>query len=846
MPKHPLYIQVLFTILAFTAMAALSYLFMSHTVHKHLKQNAENELNIIQLQIQSELQESRLYLNGFSSSVRKMVMEGGNAEALQIYFHQLSASIQNDEQEFTSFNGLLGYFETLEGGNVLINSQNWVPTANYNPTQRLWYRKSLDAGVNIAESLIYRDAITRNTSLIYSVCIFDDDGTRLGVVGIMVNINKIGKDIVATAKAHGSHGMLLSEDLVFLAHANPDYNGRELRDPRIKISVIEEELRATGEVTERAVTSFQKEDSIAFFCSLPNGWYLGLVTPKNQYYKSVFGMAVVLSVLGIIFAMVLIFILVRIDKKRQKSDMESRHKSAFLANMSHEMRTPMNAIIGMTSIGKTSGDEDRKNYCFSKIESASSHLLGVINDVLDMSKIEANKFEISEEEFNFEKMLQQIINVSNFRMDEKNQKFKLNLDRAIPETLIGDNQRLTQVIMNLMGNAVKFTPANGIINLDTRFLGEADGICNIRISVTDSGIGISAEQQRKLFQSFHQAESNTTRKYGGTGLGLAISKNIVEMMGGEIWIESELGKGATFAFTILMKRGAGKTGIRLAQDINRNNLRILAVDDDPDVLQFFSDITSELGIYCDTAASGEEALALSKNQYHIYFIDWKMPVMDGIKLAGKLKAKPQSPGSVIFMMSAAEWREMEKEAQKAGVHDFLAKPLFPSSIVDSINKALGCNYQKTENIGREISGIFAGHYILLAEDVEINREIVLTLLEPTLLNVDCAVNGQEAVRMFRENPDKYEMIFMDLQMPEVDGYDATKRIRSLDIPAARTIPIVAMTANVFKEDIMRCKEAGMNGHIGKPLNFDETIDTLCQFLPRTDERLNNRRCKKPA
>jgi signal transduction histidine kinase/CheY-like chemotaxis protein len=380
-------------------------------------------------------------------------------------------------------------------------------------------------------------------------------------------------------------------------------------------------------------------------------------------------------------------------------------KSAFLANMSHEIRTPMNAIIGMTSIGLSASDTERMKYCFTKIEDASKHLLGVINDILDMSKIEANKFELSKAEFNFEIMIQRVVNVVSFRVEEKRQSFTARIDGAIPKTLVGDDMRLAQVVTNLLGNAVKFTPEEGDIKLDARLAGEKDGVCTIQISVTDTGIGISPEQQDRLFQSFAQAENSTTRKFGGTGLGLKISKSIVEMMGGKIWIESELGKGATFAFMIDAGRGS------------------------------------------DAAKDGP-----------------------------------------------------------------------------------GVGLKQADEAWDDVDGLFKGFHILLAEDMDINREIVQALLEPTLLGIDCAENGAEAVRMFREAPDKYDMIFMDLQMPEMDGYEATRGIRELDVPKAKTIPILAMTANVFREDIEKCIEAGMNDHVGKPLALEEVMDKLRAYL----------------
>ena len=522
-----------------------------------------------------------------------------------------------------------------------------------------------------------------------------------------------------------------------------------------------------------------------------------------------------------------------LDKDRQRAEAEAanRAKSTFLATMSHEIRTPMNAIIGMTTIGKSASDSIRKDYCFMKIEDASNHLLGVINDILDMSKIEANKFELAPVEFELEKMLRRVVNVVNFRIDEKHQELSVDIDHSIPRTFIGDDQRIAQVITNLLGNAVKFTPEHGAIDLTVRLAEKKDNLCTLQVSVSDTGIGISPEQQTKLFRSFEQAESSTTRKYGGTGLGLAISKNIVEMMGGSIWIQSEPGKGSTFTFTIQLERGKEEKRGLLPSDINLKNIRIIAVDDDPDVLSFFMEVTQGFGLSCDTAVSGEKALELidQKDGYHIYFIDWKMPGIDGIQLTREIKArKPEN--SIVTMISAAEWGAIAKEAKAAGVDNFLSKPLFPSTIAEVINECLGVKQQTEVTQTAGIKDIFAGRRILLAEDVEINREIVQTLLEPTKLEIDCAENGAEAVSMFTESPNKYDMIFMDIQMPEMDGYEATRRIRSLDNPKAKTIPIIAMTANVFKEDIEKCLASGMNSHVGKPLDFDEVLNRLHSYL----------------
>jgi CheY-like chemotaxis protein len=377
----------------------------------------------------------------------------------------------------------------------------------------------------------------------------------------------------------------------------------------------------------------------------------------------------------------------------------SKAKGDFLSNMSHEIRTPMNAIIGMTAIAKSAHDAEKKDYALEKIEEASTHLLGVINDILDMSKIEADKLELSPSEFDFEKMVKKVVNVVGFRVEEKGQHLHVTIDKAIPRELICDDQRLAQVMTNLISNAVKFTPDGGSIFLSARLLKDDGGVCTIRTDVTDTGIGITEEQQSRLFTSFEQAESDTTRKFGGTGLGLAISKRLVEMMGGAIWIESELGKGATFAFTIQARRGVKKCEIP-----------DLAAEDDTE----------------------------------------------------------------------------------------------------------------TDN--------FEEYRILLAEDIDINREIVQVLLEPTNVLIDFAENGLEALRLFSADPDRYDMIFMDVQMPDMDGYEATRRIRVLDNFKAKTIPIVAMTANVFREDINKCLEAGMDDHLGKPFDAGDMLAKLRKYL----------------
>jgi len=826
--KHPLYVQILFTIFAFLIMVVLSFYFTGRIVRTDLVRNVENVLAYEESQIDSDLQESRTILDEFAQSIQSLIRRGDNAAQLTIYNRDISNHLFVKHNDTISSNGPFGYFEKSPEGPFFLNGISWQPTDNWQPTERPWYKAALAANGEIAETEPFTDTVTGETVFSYSRSIFDKDGKCLGVVAIDIRAGHIGERVANTALTKGGFGVLISQDLTIIGHMNKDFIGLKMYDPVIPLSFITDELVSTGKISGIEWVNWRNEPVIGFFKTLPNGWRLGLLAPKNTYYKPVYEMAFILSILGTTLATVLCIILIRVDAAKNKSDTESRHKSAFLANMSHEIRTPMNAIIGMTTIGKSASDSIRKDYCFSKIQDASNHLLGVINDILDMSKIEANKIELSDEEFDLEKMLRRVVNVVNFRIDEKRQKFSVHIDRSIPRLLIGDDQRIAQVITNLLGNAVKFTPENGAIALAVHAVDKADDHCTLKVSISDTGIGISSEQQTKLFQSFEQAESSTTRKYGGTGLGLAISKRIVEMMGGLIWVESEEKKGSTFSFIIQLKRGANEKRRLLSANINVRNIRILAVDDDPDVLTYFKDTAQGFGILCDTAASGEKALQLieQKGGYNIYFIDWKMPGIDGIQLARKIKArKPEN--CVVTMISAAEWSAIAEEAKAAGVDNFLPKPLFPSTITETINECLGVEKQQTEETQAvDINGIFEGRHILLAEDVEINREIVQALLEPTKLEIDCAENGVVAVRKFTEAPQKYDMIFMDIQMPEMDGYDAARHIRTLDIPQAKTVPIIAMTANVFREDVEKCLEAGMNSHVGKPIDFQEVMNRL--------------------
>ncbi|MDR2943398.1 MAG: response regulator [Treponema sp.] len=520
----------------------------------------------------------------------------------------------------------------------------------------------------------------------------------------------------------------------------------------------------------------------------------------------------------------------------------SRAKGEFLSHMSHEIRTPLNAIIGMINIAGNTDDISKIKYCLQRAGSASKHLLNIINDILDMSKIEANKFELAYSEFNFEKMLMDIINITNVHAEEKNLNFAVILNTNVPSLLVGDELRLSQVIMNLLNNAIKFTPENGKVVLRVEKTEENDDEITLKTEVADSGIGMTEEQQKRLFSAYSQADTNIYKNFGGSGLGLVISKQIIELMNGEIWIESKPNVGSKFIFTIKVRKGFGKEDMQLSPKINKDDLRILAVDDSEETRMYFTHVMAAFHLPCDIACSGKEALEMMEKAgnkpYNLFFIDWQMPEMDGIKLAKKIK-EITGDKSFIIMLSMADWRTIEREAIAAGVRHFIPKPIFPSTLINTINECIEIKPKdgsgKTDK-SKESGFDFEDYTILVAEDVEINREILSSILEETGISIDFAQNGTTAVNMFQMYPDKYDLILMDLNMPEMDGYEATQAIRSLELTQAGNICIIAMTANVFREDIEKCMAAGMNDHIGKPIAPESLYEKLRKYLKKKEHK----------
>ena len=509
-------------------------------------------------------------------------------------------------------------------------------------------------------------------------------------------------------------------------------------------------------------------------------------------------------------------------------------KRDFLSRMSHEIRTPMNAIIGMSAIAFNYLDDKKRTAdCLSKITFSSKHLLMLLNDVLDMSKIENGKLNIRQELFDLKNLVTSLADINYGIATAKGLAFEIVISGFKDELLLGDSMRVNQILLNLLSNAIKFTPKGGSVRLEIRMLRSASDKIWLRFIVKDSGIGMKKEFLEHLYEPFEQADNGIARKYGGTGLGMAITKNFVAIMDGTIEVESQEGAGTTFMVDLPF--GVSKVDKKTAAEMEE--MRVLVVDDDNDTCEHAVVLLKGMGVNVDWALNGFEAIEKVRSAceddgrcYDVCFIDWCMPELDGIETARRMR-RYVGPDVLIIIISAYDWSGIEEQAKAAGVNAFIAKPFFASNLYNTLLTVSRKPELGFSAVGNKETYDFGGKKVLLVEDNELNMEIASELLKFVNLQVEHAENGKVAVDIFRNSKEKeYALIFMDIQMPLMNGYDAARCIRSSEHPAAGTIPIIAMTANAFAEDVQLAKNTGMNGHIAKPLDMNKLNDVLENWL----------------
>ncbi|MBQ9008658.1 MAG: response regulator, partial [Clostridia bacterium] len=507
----------------------------------------------------------------------------------------------------------------------------------------------------------------------------------------------------------------------------------------------------------------------------------------------------------------------------------NRAKTVFLSNMSHEIRTPMNAIIGLDNIALSEeGLPDSTREYLEKIGTSARHLLGIINDILDMSRIESGRMGIKNEEFSFAKTLEQVNTVISGQCREKGVTYTCRISGEIDDYYIGDDMKLRQVMINILGNAVKFTPEGGTVSLLVETIAKMDGRSTLRFTVRDTGIGMSREFLPKLFEPFSQEEVSFTGRFGSTGLGMPITRSIVELMNGHIDVESEKNVGPTFTVTVTLMDSDRKTDMDESGMPRAEDMCVLVIDDDPVVCDHAQRILGQVGITSEKALSGSEAIDMvrmrqvRREPYNLILIDWRMPGMDGIETAKRIRESGIDESTVILLTSYS-WDEAGDQAKEAGIDAFVAKPLFAGMIRSEFREVY-----KRKNVKqtREIADL-KGRRVLLAEDVAVNAEIMVMVLGMREMVVEHAENGRIALDMYEQHePGYYDAILMDMRMPEMDGLEATRRIRASERPDAASIPIIALTANAFDEDVQRSMQAGLNAHLTKPVEPDVLFETL--------------------
>lgn len=520
----------------------------------------------------------------------------------------------------------------------------------------------------------------------------------------------------------------------------------------------------------------------------------------------------------------------------ERAEAANYAKSDFLSKMSHDIRTPMNAIIGMTAIaGAHIDDHDRVVDCLSKITVASRHLLSLINEVLDMSRIESGKVTLTEEDFNLSQLIENLLTMVKPLAKEHNHELSVKINKISHENVFGDSLRIQQVFVNIVGNSVKYTPDGG--KIDITILEKPTNKKKVgcyEFIFEDNGIGMSEEFMSRLFRPFERADDEQASKVQGTGLGMAITKNIVNMMNGDILVESKLGQGTKFTVTIYLK--LQDEDVDSTEDLKK--LSVLVVDDEEDVCRSTADILQDIGMECEWVTSGREAVdrVVERHEagkgFFAVIVDWKMPGMDGVETTSAIRNKVGS-GIPVIVFSSYDWTEIENEARAAGANTFIAKPLFKSRLITVFRELIHGDAQKnTEDVLADIAQMdFSDKRVLLVEDNELNREIAQEILGMTGLQIETAENGKIALDMVSASKDGYyDLVFMDIQMPIMNGYESARGIRALGREYTDKLPIIAMTANAFAEDVVMAKDVGMNEHIAKPLDMEKLEAILRNWL----------------
>jgi len=704
-------VQMFIIVIAFIIMGVSSFIFVSNIEHRHLIKDAENALAFTEAEIISNMLEPETFLDGYSETIRSMLIRGEKEVVISAYMISITNFLMNDKDRMTGLNTTHGYFFTL--GGKYLSGRDWTPPKSFSPMDQSWYKKAIDAKGKITLSEPYKDILTGKKILTFSRYLIDDNGNPLAIVCLDIELSRISKHAISINMTDSSYGILLNNKLEIMAHPEENFIGTKLYDVDSGVALLYSELESGINISERRVKNYMYEDSVVYFIKIKYDWFLGVVIPVNEYYKSVNNMAVFLIIIGSLLAWGLCTMLYYITQAKMKSDMRTQQKSNFLATMSHEIRTPLNAILGMTEIQmQDASHPPSTSEAFIKINNSGNLLLNIINDILDLSKIEAGKLELVPVKYEVARLINDIIQLNYIRYVSKPIDFKIEVDENIPSFLIGDDLRIKQILNNLLSNAFKYTDDGEVIlSVGAECVGRGGGavIVTLIFQVSDTGQGMTSEQVSKLFDEYTRFNMEANRTTEGAGLGMTITRNLVDLMYGKINVKSAVNEGTAITVRLPQKTdGIGISGIigkEMADNLRQFKLnnsiqskktqitrdympygQILIVDDVETNLYVAKGLMTPYGLKIDLATSGFEAINKIKegNNYDVIFMDHMMPKMDGIEATKHLRKMGYTKSIVALTANAlAGHAEM---FLKNGFDDFISKPIDIRQLNTTLNK----------------------------------------------------------------------------------------------------------------------------------------------------------------
>jgi signal transduction histidine kinase/CheY-like chemotaxis protein len=805
------YPQLIFVFTAFLLMLLISYFFVS-TMHRgHLTNGANEVLRRAEENIRTRLGESEATLISAVFTIKNMIEDkGASQEDVRQYMISLSDHLLLNEGRESISNGVIGFVR----GDYL-DGVRWKPDADYAPRERPWYVAAIANNGAVAQTSPYVDAQTKSVIISFAQELYSNKGESLGVIALDVMLTKLSEYVASLQLTEGGYGMILNEKLDILAHPDKNLTGSSLASLASGYAGIAADLTAGIKVSAKKIVDRDDTDVIVFFKTLDNGWRIGIVTPVQSYYSELYYMATMLAIFGITMACVLSYILLRLSAAKLHSDEENRYKSDFLARMSHEIRTPMNAIIGLSELGLRSDNISLLFEYFTGIKQAGHNLLSIINDILDVSKIESGNLEIQTAPYIFASLLNDVLNMIRVRLAEKPILFTVNISAALPNDLIGDETRVRQILINLLSNAVKYTNEGHIMFIVT---GERTGESSLllKFEVSDSGIGIKAEDMTGLFGDFVRLDGERNKGVEGTGLGLAITKKLCLAMGGDVTVSSVYGQGSVFTASIPQ---TFENDLPLAAVENREEKRILFYDERPLYAESTFLTLEDLGVEVTVTTEAEEFFSrLSGGEFNFAFVSPKIAEQSRNFIREK-----ELKTTLILLAGLGELSSFQDIP-------VIVMPAYAVPIANALN------YDPLPGGGRGKSGVrFVAPEarVLLVDDILTNLVVAKGLLAPYSMEVDICTGGEEALTLVKEKV--YDLVFMDHMMPGLDGIETTTRLRGMK--EGEKLPIVALTANAVSGMREMFLQKGMDDFLSKPIDPTKLDALLKKWIP-ADKRRN--------